>query len=202
MNRERGRTPCVAKLSLSASARSASRSAKGARKPQHRASTAPKRACRTSLLCAPTTSLPVWIVRPPLLGGVFGEPTRTPRPGLRGSLLEARQACGSNNGCIRKSQEQALAYFRAARSSATHAVEDEDVIHGAVSPAFAAIGLAPETPFPAIEGARRFVCTACGSRCANVSPDWRGHRAAGMGRCHFGEIQACRHQALYTGRQS
>lgn len=51
-----------------------------------------------------------------------------------------------------------------------------------------AIGLAPETPFPAIAGARRFVCAACGSRRANVSPDWRGHRAAGMGRCHFAEV--------------
>jgi hypothetical protein len=29
--------------------------------------------------------------------------------------------------------------------------------------AFAAIGLAPETAFPAIAGARRFMCAACGS---------------------------------------
>ncbi len=68
--------------------------------------------------------------------------------------------------------------------------------------AFAAIGLAPETPFPAIAGARRFVCVACGSRRADVSPDLRGHRAAGMGRCQFAEIQARRHQAVYTGPQN
>jgi hypothetical protein len=48
--------------------------------------------------------------------------------------------------------------------------------------AFAAIALAPETPFPAIAGARRFLFVACGSRRADVSPDWRGHRAAGMRR--------------------
>jgi len=47
---------------------------------------------------------------------------------------------------------------------------------------FKAIGLAPETPFPIIAGARRFVCAGCGSRRIDVSPDWRGHRAAGMGR--------------------
>jgi hypothetical protein len=47
---------------------------------------------------------------------------------------------------------------------------------------FAAIGLAPETPFSAIAGARRFVCVACGSGRVDVSPDWREHRAAGMGR--------------------
>ena len=42
--------------------------------------------------------------------------------------------------------------------------------------AFAAIGLAPETAFPAIAGARRFVCAACGSRRADVS-----HRRTGAG---------------------
>ena len=46
--------------------------------------------------------------------------------------------------------------------------------------AFAAIGLTPETPFPVIAGTRRFVCAACGSRRAKMSPDWRGHRAAGF----------------------
>ena len=35
---------------------------------------------------------------------------------------------------------------------------------------------------PAIAKARRFVCAACGSRRVDVSPDWRGHSAAGMGR--------------------
>jgi hypothetical protein len=46
---------------------------------------------------------------------------------------------------------------------------------------FAAIGLAPETPFPPIAGARRFVCVACGSGRVDVSSDWREHWAAGMG---------------------
>ena len=36
--------------------------------------------------------------------------------------------------------------------------------------AFAAIGLAPETPFPAIAGARRFVYAARGSRSAAAGP--------------------------------
>ena len=44
---------------------------------------------------------------------------------------------------------------------------------------FEVIGLAPETPFPAIARACRFVCSACGSTRVDVSPDWRGHRAAG-----------------------
>jgi len=30
--------------------------------------------------------------------------------------------------------------------------------------------------------AHRFACAACGSRRVDVSPDWRGHRAAAMGR--------------------
>jgi len=47
---------------------------------------------------------------------------------------------------------------------------------------FKAIGLAPETPFPNIARVKRFVCAACGSRRIDVSPDWRGHRGAGMGR--------------------
>jgi C4-type Zn-finger protein len=47
---------------------------------------------------------------------------------------------------------------------------------------FNAIGLAPETPFPAIARMRRFVCAACGSRRVDVTPDWRGRSAAGIGR--------------------
>ncbi len=41
------------------------------------------------------------------------------------------------------------------------------------------IGLAPETPFPNISKLKRFVCSACGSRRDDVSPEWRGHKAAG-----------------------
>jgi hypothetical protein len=47
---------------------------------------------------------------------------------------------------------------------------------------FGAIGLAPERPFPAIAGARRFVCVACGSGRVDMSPDLREHKAAGIGR--------------------
>jgi len=47
---------------------------------------------------------------------------------------------------------------------------------------FEAIGVAADTPFPAIARVRRFVCSACGSPRVDVSPDWRGHEAAGMGR--------------------
>ncbi len=42
--------------------------------------------------------------------------------------------------------------------------------------------VAPETPIPNIPRLRRFVCSASVTRRAGVSPDWRGRRAAGMGR--------------------
>jgi hypothetical protein len=38
--------------------------------------------------------------------------------------------------------------------------------------------------------AGRFVCAACGSRRVDVSPDWRGHRAVGMGRWEWGGDRA------------
>ncbi len=44
-----------------------------------------------------------------------------------------------------------------------------------------AIGLALETLFPNIT-AHRFVCSACGSRRADVSSGWREHKAEGNGR--------------------
>ena len=47
---------------------------------------------------------------------------------------------------------------------------------------FETISLAPETPFPNIARVKRFVCAACGSKRIDVSPDWRRHRAAGIGR--------------------
>jgi hypothetical protein len=48
--------------------------------------------------------------------------------------------------------------------------------------AFDAINLPEEAPFPEIGRARRFRCTACGSRDYAVVPDWRGYRAPGMGK--------------------
>jgi len=36
--------------------------------------------------------------------------------------------------------------------------------------------------FTPIGRRRRFVCTRCGGRAVNVLPDWRAHRAIGMGR--------------------
>ena len=47
---------------------------------------------------------------------------------------------------------------------------------------FKGIGLAPETPFPNIARAKRFVCAACGSCCVKLPPARRAHSAVGMGR--------------------
>jgi len=47
---------------------------------------------------------------------------------------------------------------------------------------FAALGLADDVQFPSISRCRRFVCTQCGGKTVNVAPDWRTHRAVGMGR--------------------
>jgi len=38
-----------------------------------------------------------------------------------------------------------------------------------------------DLPFPSITRCRRFVCTQCGGRTVNVSPDWRAHNAVGNG---------------------
>ncbi len=46
---------------------------------------------------------------------------------------------------------------------------------------FGALGLADDVPFPSIASCRRFLCTQCGGRAVNVSPDWRTRRAVGMG---------------------
>jgi hypothetical protein len=46
---------------------------------------------------------------------------------------------------------------------------------------FAGLGLPDEIPFPMIGRCRQFVCTQCGGRRVSVSPDWRAHRAYGMG---------------------
>jgi hypothetical protein len=50
---------------------------------------------------------------------------------------------------------------------------------GAVT--FDAIGLPDRTPFLDIGCAKRFRCSACGTRDCAVVPDWRGYLAPGMG---------------------
>ncbi len=47
---------------------------------------------------------------------------------------------------------------------------------------FAELCLADDVRFPSIARRRHFVCMQCGSKAVNVSPDWRTHRAVGMGR--------------------
>ena len=46
---------------------------------------------------------------------------------------------------------------------------------------FAAAGVEDRAPFPLIAERRRFVCTRCGSRAVSIMPDWRGHKASGIG---------------------
>jgi hypothetical protein len=46
---------------------------------------------------------------------------------------------------------------------------------------FAAAGVEDRTPFPLIAERHRFVCTRCGSRAVSIMPDWRGHKASGIG---------------------
>jgi len=45
---------------------------------------------------------------------------------------------------------------------------------------FAALGLSDDVPFPSF-ARRGFVCSRCGGRAVNVSPDWRTHNAQGIG---------------------
>ncbi len=47
---------------------------------------------------------------------------------------------------------------------------------------FAALNLADDMQFPSIAQCRRFVCSRCGARKVNVMPEWRTHKASGMGR--------------------
>lgn len=47
---------------------------------------------------------------------------------------------------------------------------------------FAAVGVEDRESFPSITERRRFVCTRCGSRTVSITPDWRGHKASGIGR--------------------
>ena len=54
-------------------------------------------------------------------------------------------------------------------------------LHSA-SVTFAAAGVEDRAPFPSIADRRCFVCTRCGSRAVSIVPDWRGHKASGIGR--------------------
>jgi hypothetical protein len=54
-------------------------------------------------------------------------------------------------------------------------------LHSAVV-TFAAADVEDRAPFPSIAERRRFVCTRCGSRAVSIMPDWRNHRASGVGR--------------------
>ena len=47
---------------------------------------------------------------------------------------------------------------------------------------FAAVGVEDGAPFPSIADRRRFVCTRCGGRAVSIMPDWRDHKASGIGR--------------------
>ena len=46
---------------------------------------------------------------------------------------------------------------------------------------FDVAGVADGEEFPSITARRRFVCSACGGRSVRVMPDWRMHRAEGIG---------------------
>ena len=46
---------------------------------------------------------------------------------------------------------------------------------------FDALNVGDREEFPTIAARRRFVCSACGGRAVHVMPDWRDHRAAGVG---------------------
>jgi hypothetical protein len=54
-------------------------------------------------------------------------------------------------------------------------------LHSA-SVTFAAAGVEDREPFPSIAERRRFVCTRCGGRAVSIMPDWRDHKASGVGR--------------------
>lgn len=52
--------------------------------------------------------------------------------------------------------------------------------HSAVV-SFDAAGVEDAEEFPAIPARRRFVCSKCGGRSVHIMPDWRTHRAHGVG---------------------
>jgi len=54
-------------------------------------------------------------------------------------------------------------------------------LHSA-SVTFATADIGDQTPFPSIAERRRFICTRCGSRAVSIMPDWRNHKASGVGR--------------------
>jgi hypothetical protein len=47
--------------------------------------------------------------------------------------------------------------------------------------AFEAAGVDDSAAFPSISERRRFVCSRCGGRAISIMPDWRGHKASGIG---------------------
>jgi hypothetical protein len=47
---------------------------------------------------------------------------------------------------------------------------------------FAVAGVEDQAPFPSIAERRRFVCTSYGGRQVSIMPDWRNHKATGLGR--------------------
>jgi hypothetical protein len=46
---------------------------------------------------------------------------------------------------------------------------------------FEAAGVEDRAPLPSIADRPRFVCTSCGGRTVSIMPDWRGHKASGIG---------------------
>jgi hypothetical protein len=47
--------------------------------------------------------------------------------------------------------------------------------------AFTSAGVDDSVLFPSIAERRGFVCSRCGSRAVSLIPDWRGHKASGVG---------------------
>jgi len=54
-------------------------------------------------------------------------------------------------------------------------------LHSA-SVTFSAAGVEDRASFPSIVDRRHFVCTRCGGRAVSIMPDWRDHKASGIGR--------------------
>lgn len=46
---------------------------------------------------------------------------------------------------------------------------------------FATLGIGDGAPFPSIPERRRFTCSACGGHAVTIMPDWRHHKAVGIG---------------------
>jgi hypothetical protein len=48
--------------------------------------------------------------------------------------------------------------------------------------AFAVAGVDDSAAFRSIAKRRRFVCSRCGGRAVSIMPDWREHKANGLGK--------------------